>query len=284
MSKATILIVEDEQHFASLLKSFLQTTQAEKTKYQIEIASDLDEAIRLIDKLLPDLIVTDLRLDKGLEGLAVFDYLQENSLDIPTIILTAYGDKENLMKCIPKRPYYLFEKAGGFESLKQKISQIITERKSGSRAKPHLGTVKSLLNKLPQTQHFQLILDRIEDFDLEELSSLEDELPLLRLSITEQKRKQKKIEKIDQTREVQGLVSLALLKKGTVHCEKHSYKSKATGERKVYTYFYLRWIKDNGKHAGKLLGKLEDIDDPLILEKIYQKYPELKVKRLNKYS
>ena len=283
MSKDRILIVEDEQIVASLLKSFLLATQEEKSKYQIELAHNLSEAIEQIEKFLPDLIVTDLRLDKGLEGLAVFDFLEENNLKIPTIILTAYGDKENLLKCIEKRPHYLFEKARGFEELKDKITQIITEQKSKSRVKPHVATVKSLLDKLPPSQHFQLILDRIENFTLEEISELEDELPLLRLSIKEEQQEQKNIEVIDRRREVKGLVPLSLLNKGTIHCEKHSYKLKTTGERKVYPYFYLRWM-DNGKHAGKFLGRLEKIEDPLVLEKIYQKYPEFKAKRLNKYS
>ena len=283
ISKARILIIDDEQSFAGLLKSFLQATPEEKKRYEIEIANNLDDAINQIDRFLPELIITDLRLDKGLEGLAVFDYLKENNLDIPTVIVTAFGNRENLIKCISKRPYYLAEKSRGFEELKQKVSEIVAEVKSTSRGKPHLGTLKNLLGNLPESQHFQLILDQIENFSLQQYQELEEELPLLRLSIQDENRKKKKLDIADQERIAQGLVPLSLLDRGTVHCEKKSYKSKATGERKVYTYFYLRWIKDDGRHAGRLLGKLREIKDPLVLEKIYLKYPELKAERLNKY-
>ena len=280
MRKAKILIIDDEASFASLLKSFLQTAQSEASKYLIEIADSLDKALDLIDKFVPDLIITDLRLEKGLEGLAVFDYLEENDLDTPIIIVTAFGNRENLLKCIPKRPYYLAEKVGGFEALKEKVTEIVKQIKTKEKATPHLGRVKSLLDRLPQGQHFQLILDRIERFTPQQYAELEEEIPLLKLSVQEGYKEKKDLERIDEQRRAEGLIPLSLLQKGTVHCEKHAYKLKTTGERKIYTYFYLRWIRDNGKHAGKVLGKLKDIEDPLLLEKIYEKYPEFKAERL----
>lgn len=276
MSRAKILIIDDEKSFANLLKTFLQTNQDKKDIYQIELAYQLDEALTKIDSFLPDLIITDLRLERELEGLEIFDYLKENNLDIPVIIITAYGNKQNILRCISKRPHYLFEKAGEFGYLKQKISQILTEVKDNSRTKPHLATVRSSLDKLPRNQHFQLVLERIESLNLEEYNELTEELPLLRLSIKDGEFEQKQLDKIDRDREARGLIPLSLIEKGNIYCEKQSHKSKITGKRTVYAYFYLRWLGDDGKQEFKYLGRYEKIKDPLILEKIHLKYPEFK--------
>ncbi len=288
MSKATILIIDDEKSFANLLKSFLGIKEEGKKAYQIEIAHNLESAIALIESenSRPDLIITDLRLKKGLEGLAIFDYLKENNLDIPTIIITAFGNKENILKCIPKRPYYLLEKTGSFDYLKKKIDQILTEVKSQnkSKRKPSVATARALLKNLPRKQHFNLLLERIEKLTLSEYEELEEELPLLRLSIKDGEQEKTEINKIDLEREAQGLLPISIIEKGNIYMEKHSYKSKTTGKRSIYPYFYLRWTCDDGSTDFEYLGRYEKIKDPIILEKIHQQFPEFKIPDVKKYQ
>ena len=103
MSKPRILIIDDDQGFANVLKTLLQTNETGKKPYEIDVVHTLDNGISKLEdeNSLPNLIITDLRLDKGIEGLAIFDYLKTNNLDIPTVILTAFGDKKNLLKCLP---------------------------------------------------------------------------------------------------------------------------------------------------------------------------------------
>ena len=287
MSKPRILIIDDEQGFANVLKSFLEMDEGGKALYEIEIVNSLEQAILKLEdeNSLPDLILADLRLEKGVEGLAIFDYLNEHNLEIPGIIVTAFGDKKNLLKSIPKRPYYLYEKSQDFAPLKKIIEQILTEVKNKSRNKtPHLATVKSLVKKLPKKQHLDLILNSIENLTLEEYEELEEELPLLRLSIKDAEQEKKEIDKIDLEREQQGLIPLSIIEKAGIYYEKHSYKSKITGKRNVYPYFYLRWVDENGKQDFIYLGSYKKIKDPIILEKIHEQYPEFKRPNLKKYQ
>ena len=272
-----ILIIDDDRAFANLLSSFLGTID----KYELKIAYNIDEAIDQIDNFLPNLIITDLRLKQGREGLAIFDYLNEHHLDIPTIIITAFGDKQNLLKCIEKRPHYLFEKSQNFADLKLKVTEILMNKKK--RNKPHLATVRSLLFNLPRQQHFNLLLEGIEHLTLDEYKDLEEELPLLRLSVQESTQAKDMSDKTDLEREAAGLIPISIIKKSNVYYEKQSYKSKTTGKRTVYAYFYLRWTGDDGKPAQQYLGKYEDIQDPIILDKIHERYPEFKPAKINKY-
>ncbi len=286
MSKPRILIIDDDQGFANVLKTLLQTNETGKKPYEIDVVHTLDNGISKLEdeNSLPNLIITDLRLDKGIEGLAIFDYLKANNLDIPTVILTAFGDKKNLLKCLPKRPYDLFEKSGNFEVMKKRIAQILTEVKSQSRPTPHLATVKSLVKNLPKKKHFDLILDRIESLTLEEYEELQEEMPLLRLSIKDAEQEKKEINKIDLEREQQGLIPLSIIEKATPYNEPRSHQSKKTGKRVVHNYFYLRWIDKKGKRHFRYLGKYEKIKDPILLDKIHEQYPEFKKPDVKKYQ
>lgn len=287
MSLAKILIVDDEQNYARLLKKFLMRSQKNKTKskhkhYEIELSFELEEALAKIEQILPDVIITDLRLDQELEGLEILDYLKENNLDIPTIIVTAYGNKQNILKCLEKRPYCLFEKSEQFESLNEKIESklegILREAKSKTRAKPHLATVRSSLEKLPRSQHLQLLLERLGLLTKEEYDKISDEMQSLRFLIGDDEQKQKQIDKIDRERKSKGLIPLSTINKSNVLILQKSYVSKATGQKKFYPYFLLRSINDRGEIINKYLGKYELISDPLILEKIKNKFSEAELR------
>ena len=126
-----------------------------------------------------------------------------------------------------------------------------------------MATVKSLVKNLPRKQHFDLILDRIESLTLEEYEELQDELPLLRLSIKDAEQEKKEINKIDLEREQKGLIPLSIIEKARVYHEPRSHQSKKTGKRLVYDYFYLRWLDEKGKNDFRYLGKYEKIKDPI---------------------
>lgn len=276
MFRAKILIVDDEKKFAQLLADFLQASKDKSYQFQVELAYNVDQAIDKIDHFLPDLIVTDLRMSKGREGLEIIKYLNDNNIGIPTIIITAFGNKENLKACLQKRPFDFIEKPANFLLVEKRIKQILTEVKRQSRAKPHYATVKSSIKKLPSIQRYRLVAEALEDFTPEEFEDFRDELPLIELSIKDEQQEREELDQVDREREAQGLIPLSLIEKGNIYYEKQSYKSKTTGHRSVYAYFYLRWMGDDGKQDFKYLGRYEKIKDSLILEKIHQQYPEFK--------
>lgn len=80
-----ILLVDDDPSLLKLLSVRLQATGLE-----VKTVESADQAITLIPSYLPQLVITDLRMEK-MDGLELFNYLQKQYPTLPVIILTAHG-------------------------------------------------------------------------------------------------------------------------------------------------------------------------------------------------
>ena len=89
----TVLVVDDMQANLRLLNVALQIED-----YRVLLAKDGDEALRVIDKQPPDLILLDINIP-GMSGLQVCERLKANekTRDIPIIFLTALDDKKSVL-------------------------------------------------------------------------------------------------------------------------------------------------------------------------------------------
>lgn len=82
MSKAVILIVEDEPSIAEVVGVYLQ-----RAGYPVLFANDGQAALEILEEQPPDLVILDLMLPK-VDGLTITRWLREQG-DIPIIMLTA---------------------------------------------------------------------------------------------------------------------------------------------------------------------------------------------------
>ena len=92
---AKILLVEDDQFLLSLMK-----TRLEKEKFDVILAHDGPEALKLLRETKPDLILLDIILP----GMSGFDVLEEVQKDpqlrdkksIPVIIISNLGQESDI--------------------------------------------------------------------------------------------------------------------------------------------------------------------------------------------
>lgn len=96
-SNQSILIVEDNPTNLKLLRVLLH-----RHGYQVEVAVDAEEAMKLLKTYHPNLIMMDLQLP-GMDGLELTKILKNNpeTRDIKILALTAYamkGDEEKAMQ------------------------------------------------------------------------------------------------------------------------------------------------------------------------------------------
>lgn len=92
-NKKRILIVEDAIDYRLQLARYLSQ------EYEIMEAGSLEEALLFLNKkTLPDIIVTDIRLDDGdinnRDGLILLDKIKKLQSNIPVIVMTAYGESQ----------------------------------------------------------------------------------------------------------------------------------------------------------------------------------------------
>jgi len=89
-----VLLVEDEQNIAVLLKSALGDNFRSFT-----VANDGVEGLELFEKISPDIIITDIMMPRS-SGLDMSKKIREQNKDIPIIILSAHSEKEKLFGAI----------------------------------------------------------------------------------------------------------------------------------------------------------------------------------------
>ena len=84
---ASILIIEDEAMIAWMLSSMIE----EMGFTDIEIAASAEEARAIAARAAPDLIVSDINLGKGADGIEAAAEIGHAGL-IPVLFVTAYAD------------------------------------------------------------------------------------------------------------------------------------------------------------------------------------------------
>lgn len=93
-TSASLLIVEDEQDLLELL-----SYNFDREGYQVYTATSGEEAMQMVPKHPPDLILLDLMLP-GIDGLEVCRLLKKREItaSIPIIMLTARGEEPDIVR------------------------------------------------------------------------------------------------------------------------------------------------------------------------------------------
>ena len=85
MTQPRILLVDDDTALLRLL-----TLRLGQSGYEVTTAESGESALLQVSQQKPDVVVTDLRM-AGMDGLALFDRLQQDQPSLPVIVLTAHG-------------------------------------------------------------------------------------------------------------------------------------------------------------------------------------------------
>ncbi|WP_323597044.1 response regulator transcription factor [Aliarcobacter butzleri] len=93
MKSLKVLIVEDETKLANLIKASIK-----ELFFKVNIAKDGIEGLKKFQSFKPDIIISDITMP-NLDGLEMCQKIREES-NIPIIILSAYSQKEKLLKAI----------------------------------------------------------------------------------------------------------------------------------------------------------------------------------------
>ncbi|MCT7589919.1 response regulator transcription factor [Aliarcobacter butzleri] len=93
MKSLKVLIVEDEIKLANLIKASIK-----ELFFKVNIAKDGIEGLKKFQSFKPDIIISDITMP-NLDGLEMCQKIREES-NIPIIILSAYSQKEKLLKAI----------------------------------------------------------------------------------------------------------------------------------------------------------------------------------------
>lgn len=94
LKELKILFVEDEINISKLLKEAISDYF-----FSFTVANDGEEGLDKYYKVNPDIIITDIMMP-NLDGLEMTKKIRQNNEEIPIIVLSAFSDKEKLLKAI----------------------------------------------------------------------------------------------------------------------------------------------------------------------------------------
>ena len=91
---AEILVVDDDQSIATAFERFLK-----HEGHDCAVASNAEEAMRLVGERDPDLVVMDIRMP-GVDGLQALQQLRSRFPDLYVVMMTAYGTSQTSIDAI----------------------------------------------------------------------------------------------------------------------------------------------------------------------------------------
>ena len=119
----TILLVNDEQS-----TRFLHNKELEEDSYQVLVSANGEEALKILDKQTPDLIILDIKIP-GMDGIEVMSKIKDEKRDIPIILCSAHGQYKQGFRIWASDAYVV--KSADLRELRLTIKEIYNQQKTG---------------------------------------------------------------------------------------------------------------------------------------------------------
>jgi DNA-binding NtrC family response regulator len=118
MSK--ILIADDERTICDAFSRLI-----EMEGHQPLIASNGKNALQIIREQQPDAVFMDVKMP-GMDGLEALTLIQQENINIPVVIMTAYGTMETAMQAVQKGAFDYLGKPVELSRARQLLKQMLT--------------------------------------------------------------------------------------------------------------------------------------------------------------
>ncbi len=123
MPKETILVVDDER----LVRWSLQQ-KLEQWGYHVSLAEDGATALGRVQLDNPDLITLDVKLP-DMTGIEVLSELRNRNVQVPVIVITAFGVVDDAVRSLKLGAYDFIEKPINFEKLENAVRNALETRR-----------------------------------------------------------------------------------------------------------------------------------------------------------
>jgi len=156
MRKATkkILVVDDEPDLEPLVLQRMRR-QIRRGEYEFVFARDGVEALEMLteDKEI-DMVVSDINMPR-MDGLTLLDQIQDVSPDIRAIIISAYGDMENIRTAMNRGAFDFVTKPLDFQDLRLTIQRTLQHLDEWREALQSRDKLVALQNELDVANNIQ---------------------------------------------------------------------------------------------------------------------------------
>ena len=116
-SKATILVIDDEDHILKLYEKELS-----EDGYQVRTTTTREEALRMVESEPPHLVILDIKLQNQ-NGLGILGDLRRINKNTPIILNSAYSTYKSDFQSWLADAYLV--KSPNLDELKEKIRELV---------------------------------------------------------------------------------------------------------------------------------------------------------------
>jgi len=122
MNREVVLVIDDKPNIREVLSAIL-----ENEGYGVETCESAEKALEKIPKILPDLILTDLKMP-GIDGIELMKSVKAIDTHMPVILITAFGTITSAVEAIKAGAYDYLTKPIDYERLKILIKRALNEK------------------------------------------------------------------------------------------------------------------------------------------------------------
>jgi len=116
------LIVDDETQIRNMIKKALK-----EIEYESDTVANGEEALKALFEKKYDGVFTDLRMP-GMDGFHLLDAMNEESMNTPRVVVSAYTDAEKIIKCFQKGILDFITKPFTPDEIKNAAKEMIKQR------------------------------------------------------------------------------------------------------------------------------------------------------------
>lgn len=124
MSIKRVLLVDDDPNIRKLARMSLERVG----KWEVEVAQSGAEAIEIVGKYQPDLVVLDVMMP-GLDGKTTLERLRANGLTVPVILMTAKVQNEEIEEYLTLGAIGVIMKPFDPMRLPSEINELLNKKK-----------------------------------------------------------------------------------------------------------------------------------------------------------
>lgn len=116
---STVLVVDDEQVLAGAMGDYLG-----RHGYAVNVKSSGEEALKVMDREPPDIVVLDYRLPR-MDGLEVLRRIKQSRPEVEVILLTAHGSVEGAVEAMKVGAFDYLSKPVDLEELRLVVNKAL---------------------------------------------------------------------------------------------------------------------------------------------------------------
>lgn len=120
---ARVLVVDDDVEMTELLRDLLRAVG-----HRVDVATDGGTALTKAAHDLPDLVITDLRMD-GVDGFDVLAGVHELDAEIPVVVLTAFGGVDSAVEAMRRGAFHYLLKPYNVDDLTLQVARALEARR-----------------------------------------------------------------------------------------------------------------------------------------------------------